>query len=128
MNGYNFAAPSYLQAGTAGQYYQNLAAPQAAAGSNSSLMAVLVSSEEEVNNYPVAAGMTVMLMDFAHKRFWLKSTAMNGVPQAPRVFTMEEISLQPPKNQNDSNMVTREEFDTLTAKLDKLISSLGGAD
>lgn len=53
---------------------------------------------------------------------------MNGVPQAPRVFTMEEISLQPPKNQNDSNMVTREEFDTLTAKLDKLISSLGGAD
>ena len=121
MNGYNNLTAQY------GQYYQNLM-PQQPTNSNSSLMTVLVSSEEEVNNYPVAAGMTVMLMDFGHKRFWLKSTAMNGVPQAPRVFTMEEISLQPPKNQNDSNMVTREEFDTLNAKLDKLISSLGGAD
>ena len=115
MNGYNNLTAQY------GQYYQNLM-PQQPTNSNSSLMTVLVSSEEEVNNYPVAAGMTVMLMDFGHKRFWLKSTAMNGVPQAPRVFTMEEISLQPPK------MVTREEFDTLNAKLDKLISSLGGAD
>lgn len=129
MNGYNnYTAPSYLQAGTAGQYYQNLAAPQPAAGSNSSLMTVLVSSEDEVNNYPVAAGMTVMLMDFSHRRFWIKSTAMNGVPQSPRVFSMEEITPQPAKLQNDSNMVTREEFDTLTKKLDKLISSLGGTE
>ena len=131
MNGYNFTSPSYLQGGTAGQYYQNLAQQpigNAAAASTSSLMTVLVSSEDEVNNYPVAAGMTVMLMDFGHKRFWLKSTAMNGVPQAPRVFTMEEISLQPPKIQNDPNCVTREEFDTLNAKLDKLISSLGGTE
>lgn len=127
MNGYNFTAPSYLQAGTAGQYYQNLM-PQQPTNNNASLMTVLVSSEDEVNNYPVAAGMTVMLMDFGHKRFWLKSTAMNGVPQAPRVFTMEEVSLQPPKIQNDPNCVTREEFDTLNAKLDKLISSLGGTE
>ena len=76
MNGYNNLTTPY------GQYYQNLM-PQQPTNSNSSLMTVLVSSEEEVNNYPVAAGMTVMLMDFAHKRFWLKSTAMNGVPQAP---------------------------------------------
>lgn len=121
MNGYtNLSAPY-------GQYYQNLSQQQPTGG-NSSLMTVLVSSEDEVNNYPVAAGMTVMLMDFSHKRFWLKSTAMNGVPQAPRVFSMEEITPQPLKIQNDQNGVTREEFDTLNAKLDKLISSLGGTE
>lgn len=132
MNGYNnFTAPSYLQAGTAGQYYQNLAQPpigNATAASTSSLMTVLVSSEEEVNNYPVAAGMTVMLMDFGHKRFWLKSTAMNGVPQQPRVFSMEEITPSPSKIQNEPTGVTREEFNLLTDKLDKLIASLGGTD
>ena len=121
MNGYtNLTAPY-------GQYYQNLTQQQPA-NSNSSLMTVLVSSEEEVNNYPVAAGMTVMLMDFGHKRFWLKSTAMNGVPQAPRVFSMEELSLQPPTIQNGPKTVTREEFEALNAKLDKLISSLGGTE
>lgn len=64
MNGYNNLTTQY------GQYYQNLM-PQQQASNNASLMTVLVSSEDEVNNYPVAAGMTVMLMDFAHKRFGL---------------------------------------------------------
>ena len=92
-----------------------------------SLMTVLVNSEEDVNNYPVAAGFTVMLVDFSHNKFWLKSTAMNGVPQVPRAFTITEITNQQPKIQNGSS-VTREEFDELNAKIDKLITSLGGAE
>lgn len=92
-----------------------------------SLMTVLVNSEEEVNNYPVAAGFTVMLIDFTHGKLWLKSTAMNGVPQAPRVFTITEIVAKPAEIQNGSS-VTREEFDALNTKIDKLISSLGGAE
>lgn len=94
---------------------------------SNSLMTVLVSSEDEVNNYPVAAGFTVMLVDFSHNKFWLKSTAMNGVPQPPRVFTISEISQQPVQIQNGSN-VTREEFDALNSKLTKLIASLGGTE
>ena len=92
-----------------------------------SLMTVLVNSEEDVNNYPVAAGFTVMLVDFSHNKFWLKSTAMNGVPQVPRAFTITEITNQQPKIQNGS-YVTREEFDELNAKIDKLITSLGGTE
>lgn len=92
-----------------------------------SLMTVLVNSEEDVNNYPVAAGFTVMLVDFSHNKFWLKSTAMNGVPQVPRAFTITEITNQQPKIQNGGS-VTREEFDELNAKIDKLITSLGGTE
>ena len=109
--------------------YSRTAMPGQPAQQNNSnsLMTVLVNSEDEVNNYPVAAGFTVMLVDFSHNKFWLKSTAMNGVPQPPRVFTISEISQQPTQIQNGSN-VTREEFDALNSKLTKLIASLGGTE
>lgn len=109
--------------------YSRTAMPGQPAHQNNSnsLMTVLVSGEDEVNNYPVAAGFTVMLVDFSHNKFWLKSTAMNGVPQPPRVFTISEISQQPAQIQNGSN-VTREEFDALNSKLTKLIASLGGTE
>lgn len=109
--------------------YSRTAMPGQPAHQNNSnsLMTVLVSGEDEVNNYPVAAGFTVMLVDFSHNKFWLKSTAMNGVPQPPRVFTISEISQQPAQIQNGS-AVTREEFDALNSKLSKLIANLGGAE
>lgn len=109
--------------------YSRTAIPGQPAHQNNSnsLMTVLVSGEDEVNNYPVAAGFTVMLVDFSHNKFWLKSTAMNGVPQPPRVFTISEISQQPTQIQNGS-VVTREEFDALNSKLSKLIANLGGAE
>lgn len=112
--------------GTDAYGYSRSAMPIQQNNSNS-LMTVLVSSEDEVNNYPVAAGFTVMLVDFSHNKFWLKSTAMNGVPQPPRVFAISEISQQPAQIQNGSD-VTREEFDALNSKLTKLIASLGGTE
>lgn len=116
--GYGYTAQDMLNRPMSNQPQQN---------NSNSLMTVLVSSEDEVNNYPVAAGFTVMLVDFSHNKFWLKSTAMNGVPQPPRVFTISEISQQPAQIQNGSN-VTREEFDALNSKLTKLIASLGGTE
>lgn len=116
--GYGYTAQDMLNRPMSNQPQQN---------NSNSLMTVLVNSEDEVNNYPVAAGFTVMLVDFSHNKFWLKSTAMNGVPQPPRVFTISEISQQPAQIQNGSN-VTREEFDALNSKLTQLIASLGGND
>lgn len=92
-------------------------------GTGSNLMTIFVNSTDEVTNYPVAAGLTVMLIGFNLGKFWLKSTSTNGVPQPIREFTFtEEISV--PNNQNDG--VTREEFKALNEKLDKLIQDLGG--
>lgn len=94
---------------------------------SSNLMTIFVNSEEEVLNYPVAAGLTVLLLSFNLQKFWLKSTNTNGVPQPLRVFPFtEEIqqSAQVANNQND--LVTRDEFKALNEKLEKLINDLGG--
>lgn len=87
------------------------------------LMTIFVNSEDEVNNYPVAAGLTVLLISFNLKKFWLKATDTSGIPKQIRTFSFEEKT--PVENQN--GFVSRQEFTDLNAKLDKLISELGGA-
>ena len=84
---------------------------------NVGLMAVMVGSLEAVENYPVAAGNTVLLMDFSSKKFWLKSTDASGFPQPLRSFEFDE------KIQNGvekADYVTRKEFDELKQMLEDL--------
>lgn len=90
-----------------------------------SILTVFVSSEEEVNFYPVAAGVTVMLISFNLGKFWLKSTGKNGVPEPLRTFDFSENSVAP-QIQNDGNFATKDELQAISNKLDKLITSLGG--
>lgn len=111
----NFSPYSYQTAVPIQQPQQN---------TQSGLMTIMVSSEDEMINYPVAAGVTVLLISFNLGKFWLKSTSTNGVPQQPRVFEFtEKTTIQP-----TTNGVTREEFDSLSSKIDKLIAELGGSD
>ena len=49
--------------------------------SNGSFITVLVNGESGANAYPVAAGNTVLLIDFNEKKFWLKTTDVNRIPQ-----------------------------------------------
>ena len=85
---------------------------------SNSILTVFVNSEEEVNFYPVAAGVTVMLVCFSLGKFYLKSTSKTGVPEQETKVVQE--------NQNAGNYATKEEMMTLSDKLDKLIASLGG--
>ena len=98
-------------------YYQNN-------NYTNSVMTVFVNGRSGAESYPVAAGYTVMLIDFNAKQFWIKGTDVNGVPQRMREFNFDEVVSQP-VNQNP-DMVTRSEFNSLSEKLDKLISELGG--
>ena len=91
---------------------------------SNSVMTVFVDGEAGANAYPVAAGYTVMLIDFNSGKFWIKGTDPNGVPQRMRTFEFKEKITQPMVPTNDG--VSREEFAALSAKLDKLISELGG--
>ena len=118
MTSYNFGttAPNWQAGTTPGTQWQTPAA-------QTGLMTVFVNSEAEVANYPVAAGLTVMLVAFGAKRFWLKGTGANGIPEPIRTFEFAEVT---PKSNTDTGAVTREEFDSLSERLEKLIDSLGG--
>lgn len=61
-------------------------------------------------------------MDHQQKKFWLKSTSTSGVPEQLREFTFDEKT--PTLTARGS--VSRDEFDKLSAKIDKLINDLGG--
>lgn len=87
------------------------------------IMTIFIGSEEEANSYPVAAGTTVLLLCFQQKKFWLKSTSTSGVPEQLREFSFDEKTPAPVAQGG----VTREEFDSLSKKIDKLINDLGGA-
>lgn len=89
-----------------------------------SIMTVFVNGRAGADAYPVAAGYTVLLIDFNTKQFWIKGTDANGVPQRMREFNFDEV-IQQPTNPNP-DVVTRSEFESLTSKLDKLIAELGG--
>ena len=91
---------------------------------NNSVMVVFVDGEPGARSYPVAAGNTVMLMDFNSNNFWLKSTDTTGMPQQLRTFEFKEVTQQTTQQINAG--VTREEFNSLSEKLDKLIAELGG--
>lgn len=77
---------------------------------NNQLMATPVQGEEAAQNYLVAAGCTVLLIDLnsAKKHIWLKSNDANGLIQTMRTFEVNEIT---PKPKPDQNFINREEFE-----------------
>lgn len=85
---------------------------------NGTYITVMVKGEDGARNYPVAAGNTVLLMDFDSNQFWLKSTAPNGVLQPLRNFSFIENTPKVEANQDTSSFVTKKELDDLRVYLD----------
>lgn len=79
---------------------------------------VFVSGEAGANNYPVAAGNTVYLMDLNSNQFWIKSTAANGTPQPLRSFSFTETTPKVEAVSSESYFVTKKELDDLKSYLD----------
>ncbi len=85
-----------------------------------------VQGEEGAKAYLVAAGNSVMLMDSEAQTFYLKSTDASGMPLPLRIFDYSERTAQPKTAQTSvPEYVTREEFNSVAAKLDKLARDLG---
>lgn len=132
MAAYNYYANPYPPTGGVPQYQpyqpmmQQLSPQQTQQQPSNSILTVFVNSEDEVNLYPVAAGVTVMLVCFSNHKFYLKSTSKTGVPEPLRIFPFTEETQIATENQNAGNYATKEEMMTLSDKLDKLIASLGG--
>lgn len=102
--------------------------------SNNNVIVVPVQGESGASMYPVAAGNTVLLMDFNTKRFWIKATDINGLPSKFAAFDFTEVIRPLPQNEN--NFISRNEFDEwkkntdaqLKTILDSVKSLVGGKD
>ena len=101
---------------------------------NNNVIVVPVQGESGASMYPVAAGNTVLLMDFNTKRFWIKATDINGLPSKFAAFDFREVVRPLPQNEN--NFISRTEFDEwkqgTDAQLKKILESvnslIGGKD
>lgn len=90
---------------------------------------IWVQGEAGAKSYLVAPGNTVMLMDSENSVFYLKSTDVSGMPMPLRIFdyierntgVVQTANIAPNgANFDPKNYITREEFDDLKAKFDKL--------
>lgn len=81
------------------------------------LMLVLVKDDNAVQNYPVANGNSVMLMNYDSGKFWIKSMT-NGVTPTITEHKFEVVN----GNQNSPayNFVSQEEFKALSANVDRI--------
>ena len=94
---------------------------------NNNVIVVTVQGEQGASMYPVAAGNTVLLIDFNLKKFWIKATDINGLPSKFTAFDFKETV----KPQNDTTgFVSRNEFDewkrSTDAQLQQIIALVGG--
>lgn len=88
---------------------------------NNSVMVVTVQGEAGARVYPVAAGNTVLLIDFDAKKFWLKSTDANGMPSRFAAFNFTEEIRQ---TGDAGNFISRSEFDDLKQSIDAQFKQL----
>ena len=91
---------------------------------NNDVLAVPVNGEIGAQNYPVAAGNTVLLTDFNSGFVWLKTNDPNELFVTLRTFKVEEITPKPTPPTGD--FVSRNEFEQLQSAINQLISRIGG--
>lgn len=79
----------------------------------SSSMIVFINDDSITANYPVAPGMTVALINLTSGKMYIKSTAVNGMPNPARIFSIqEELQIKP-----NQDVVSRQDFDSLSQQV-----------
>ena len=103
-------------------YFSGYSPPQYQQQAN--VIVVPVQGEQGASMYPVAAGNTVLLMDFNLKKFWIKATDINGLPAKFAAFDFTEVK---PINQGDTkNFISRDEFERWKNEIVENIKALVG--
>jgi hypothetical protein len=88
------------------------------------IMVVPVSGQENAESYPVAMGLTVMLLDYDNGVFWLKSNDGVSPKLTKHTFVVEEAPTEKKRDISEAS-VSRKEFDILKEKVDSLLKNLG---
>lgn len=84
-----------------------------------------VEGEFGIKAYPLRPGESVIAIDTtAEDVLWIKICNANGVPTIQKVkYTIEDTY-----NPNDSNYVSKKDFNELSAKLDKVLEELNNGN
>ena len=93
---------------------------------NNTVLVVPVQGEAGANIYPVAAGNTVFLIDFATKTFWIKATDVNGIPSRFEAYEFKNKVIHQVQPTQGNNFVSQAELDEVKKQLQQLTASLNG--
>lgn len=92
------------------------------------LSVVPIDADEQITNYPVASGNTVLFINFNTNRLCFKSTNANGVPMPPQwgsfSYDQMQVSPQQTNNQNGYQFVSRDEFDELKSMMQQTLNAV----
>ena len=120
----NFMGQTYGSYGSQGYGMQssmnNLSRP--------GLSVVPIDADEQISNYPVASGNTVLFINFNTGRLCFKSTNANGVlmPLQWGSFSYDQPQTNQSQqtNQNTSQFVSRDEFDELRNMMQRTLDAV----
>jgi len=89
-----------------------------------------VQGEADAKARPVMAGHSAMFMDSETTVFYIKTVDVSGIPQPLRIFDYKErvtsgTNRGQTEDKSGTETVTRQEFDALADKVDKLIKEEG---
>ena len=73
--------------------------------------------------YPIQIGFTALLLDEENKMFFIKKNDASGIQVPLREFKYEEVTPTSMNDADPSKYVTKDEFNLILAKLDKLEKS-----
>lgn len=87
---------------------------------------IWVQGESGAKAFPVQNGKSVVLFDSETERFFIKSTDGSGMPQPLRIFNYSETEESESKSNkiDPSQFITRDEFEELVEKLEKIQKNL----
>lgn len=93
--------------------------PQPTRPATPTTIVVPVSSADAAKAYPVAPGVTVLLMNYPGREFWVKTTGVDGFTQTmiSHKFLVESDSSRATTEQ----FVSREEFEALKKQFEEFI-------
>ena len=91
---------------------------------NNTVLVVPVQGEAGANIYPVAAGNTVFLIDFASKTFWIKATDVNGIPSRFEAYEFKNKVIPQVQSTQGNNFVSQAEFDEVKNQLQQITANL----
>lgn len=83
------------------------------------MIVIPVQNEEAVKNYPVAAGLSVLLMDYEHKKFWVKTTSANGLSTSTEEYDFSPVEKEQSTG-NDEKYATQEDMKKVMKSIDEL--------